>query len=243
LFLYKEVLAIDLPWLTDIERAKKPKRLPVVLSRDEVDRLIGHLVGTHALMARMLYGTGMRLMECLQLRIKDMDFDHREIILRDGKGGKDRITMLPNSLIPSLHDHLHRVRSLFETDRRKSIPGVYLPDALSGKYPNAGKEWGWQWAFPARELSIDPRSGIRRRHHTHEQALHRAIKQAARQAEIAKPATSHTLGHSFATDLIASGYDIRTVQELLGHADVATTMIYTHVLNRGGRGVMSPLDV
>jgi integron integrase len=243
LFLYKEVLAIDLPWLTDIERARKPKRLPVVLSRDEVDRLMSRLEGTHALMARMIYGTGMRLMECLRLRIKDVDFDHREIVIREGKGGKDRITMLPNTLVPPLRDHLHGVRTLFETDRRKNIPGVYLPDALSKKYPNAGWEWGWQWVFPARELSVDPRSGIRRRHHTHEQALQRAIKQAVRMAEIAKPATTHTLRHSFATHLIASGYDIRTVQELLGHADVSTTMIYTHVLNRGGRGVLSPLDV
>jgi integron integrase len=243
LFLYKEVPAIDLPWLTDIERAKKPKRLPVVLSRDEVDRLINRPEGTHAPMARMLYGTGMRLMECLRLRIKDMDFDYREIIIRDGKGGKNRITMLPNTLVQTLRDHLRGMRTLFETDRGKNIPGVYLPDALSRKYPNAGKEWGWQWVFPACELSVDPLSGIGRRHHTHEQALQRAIKQAVRMAEIAKPATTHTLRHSFATHLIASGYDIRTVQELLGHADVATTMIYTHVLNRGGRGVLSPLDV
>lgn len=242
LFLYKEILGFELPWLTSIERAKKPRRLPVVLSRDEVNRLMSRLQGTHALMARLMYGSGMRLMECVRLRIKDVDFDHHEIMIRDGKGGKDRITLLPELLIAPLHDHLQRVRTLFSDDRRKNLPGVYMPDALSKKYPNAGKEWPWQWVFPARDLSVDPRSDIRRRHHTHEQALQRAIKKAANAANIAKPVTSHCLRHSFATHLLKSGYDIRTVQELLGHADVSTTMIYTHVLNRGGRGVFSPLD-
>lgn len=243
LFLYKEVLGVELPWLTAIERAKKPRRLPVVLSRDEVNRLISRLEGTHALMSRVLYGTGMRLMECVRLRVKDVDFDHREITVRDGKGGKDRMTMLPDQLVGPLRDQLHKSRVLFSEDRRRHLPGVCLPNALEKKYPNAGKEWGWQWVFPARELSVDPRTGIRRRHHTHEQALQRAIKRAAQAAGIAKPATTHSLRHSFATHLLKAGYDIRTVQELLGHADVATTMIYTHVLNRGGRGVRSPLDV
>lgn len=243
LFLYKEVLGVELPWLAAIERAKKPKRLPVVLSRDEINRLISRLEGTHALMARVLYGTGMRLMECVRLRVKDVDFDHLEITVRNGKGGKDRMTMLPDLLVGPLRDQLRKSRTLFSEDRRKHLPGVYLPNALEKKYPNAGKEWAWQWVFPARELSVDPRTGVRRRHHTHEQALQRAIKKAAQAAGIAKPAATHSLRHSFATHLLKGGYDIRTVQELLGHADVATTMIYTHVLNRGGRGVRSPLDV
>ncbi|MGH8671876.1 MAG: integron integrase [Burkholderiales bacterium] len=242
LFLYKEVLGIDLPWMVTIERARKPKRLPVVLGHSEVQRLFSQLEGTHALMARLMYGTGLRLMECVRLRVKDVDFERSEIVVRHGKGAKDRVTMLPELLKPVLRDHLKRVRTLFESDRKQSVPGVSLPDALAKKYPGAGAEWGWQWVFPARALSVDPRSGIRRRHHTHEQALQRAIKRAVRQAGIAKPATTHSLRHSFATHLLQSGYDIRTVQELLGHSDVSTTMIYTHVLNRGGKGVVSPLD-
>ncbi len=242
LFLYKEVLGVELPWLTELERPKKPKRLPVVLGHGEVERLLSVLEGTHALMGQMLYGTGIRLMECVRLRVKDVDFERGEILVRDGKGGKDRVTMLPVSLVAPLRAHLLRVRQLWERDREAGRPGVYLPEALARKYPSAPSEWGWFWVFPARGLSVDPRTGIERRHHTHEQALQRAIKQALSVAGIAKPATTHTLRHSFATHLLQSGYDIRTVQELLGHSDVSTTMIYTHVLNRGGRGVVSPVD-
>jgi integron integrase len=242
LFLYKQVMGIDLPWLDDVVRAKKPQRLPVVLTVAEVQRLLAHLDGSHGLMARLLYGTGMRLMECVRLRVKDVNFERNEIIVRDGKGGKDRVTMLPASLAGPLREHLKRVRMLFEQDRAEDAPGVYLPDALERKYPNAGKEWGWFWVFPSRSIATDPRTGIVRRHHAHEQALQRAIKKAVSAAGIAKPASTHTLRHSFATHLLQSGYDIRTVQELLGHSDVSTTMIYTHVLNRGGRGVESPLD-
>ena len=242
LFLYREVLGVDLPWLADLDRPKKPKRTPVVLSRGEVERLLAVMEGTHALMARLLYGTGMRLMECVRLRVKDIDIERCELTIREGKGGKDRLTVLPTSLVPALQVHLARVRSLWERDQEAGRPGVYLPEALARKYPAAPKAWGWFWVFPARELSTDPRSGIERRHHTHEQALQRAIKRAVGLAGIAKPASTHTLRHSFATHLLESGYDIRTVQELLGHSDVSTTMIYTHVLNRGGRGVVSPLD-
>lgn len=242
LFLYKQVLGTDLPWLDDIVRAKKPQRLPVVLTVAEVQRLLARLEGSHGLMARMLYGTGMRLMECVRLRVKDVNFEQNEIIVRDGKGGKDRVTMLPTSLVEPLREHLKRVRVLFEQERAEDVPGVYLPDALEKKYPNAGKEWGWFWVFPSRSIVTDPRTGVVRRHHAHEQALQRAIKKAVLAANIAKPASTHTLRHSFATHLLLSGYDIRTVQELLGHSDVSTTMIYTHVLNRGGRGVQSPLD-
>ncbi len=238
LFLYKEVLRQEMPWLSEIERAQKPRRLPVVLSDREVARLLACMEGTHALMAQMMYGTGMRLMECVRLRVKDVDFDRREFIVRDGKGGKDRVTMLPEVLVSTLR----HVRTLFESDRDSGLPGVHLPEALSRKYPKAGTEWAWQWVFPSRVLSVDPRSRIRRRHHTHEQAFQRAVKRAAQEAGIAKAVTTHALRHSFATHLLRSGYDIRTVQELLGHSDVSTTMIYTHVLNRGGKGVVSPLD-
>lgn len=242
LFLYREVLGLELPWLNDLDRPKKPKRVPVVLSRAEVERLLAVLQGTHALMARLLYGTGMRLMECVRLRVKDVDFERHELTVRDGKGGKDRRTMLPLSLVVELQAHLGRVRALWEADRVAGRAGVQMPEALARKYPAAPASWGWFWAFPARSLSVDPRSGIERRHHTHEQALQRAIKQGLPGAGIAKPASTHTLRHSFATHLLESGYDIRTVQELLGHSDVSTTMIYTHVLNRGGRGVQSPAD-
>lgn len=242
LFLYREVLGVDLPWLTDLDRPKKPKRTPVVLSRGEVERLLNVMEGTHALMARLLYGTGMRLMECVRLRVKDVDFERGELTVRHGKGGKDRLTVLPASVVPALQAHLVRVRALWERDEVAGMPGVQMPEALARKYPAAPKSWSWFWVFPARELSTDPRSGIERRHHTHEQALQRAIKVAVGLAGIAKPASTHTLRHSFATHLLESGYDIRTVQELLGHSDVSTTMIYTHVLNKGGRGVVSPLD-
>lgn len=242
LFLYKDVLGIELPWLAELERPKKPKRMPTVLSRLEVERLLAAMEGTHALMARLLYGTGMRLMEAVRLRVKDVDFARGEIMVRDGKGGKDRPTVLPTSLVAPLQAHLQRVRLLWEQDCAAERGGVYLPDALARKYPSAAVSWGWFWVFPAADFSRDPRSGVERRHHTHEQALQRAIKRGLAVAGVAKPASTHTLRHSFATHLLESGYDIRTVQELLGHSDVSTTMIYTHVLNRGGRGVVSPLD-
>lgn len=242
LFLYKEVLGVELPWLDDISRPKKPKRLPVVLTVAESHKLLTQLEGTHELMARLLYGSGMRLLECVRLRVKDVDFERREILVREGKGNKDRVTMLPESLVMDLRAHLERVRGLWERDREAGREGVFMPQALEKKYPNGGKSWPWFWVFPSRSLSVDPRTGIERRHHAHEQALQRAIKRAVANAGIAKPATTHSLRHSFATHLLQSGYDIRTVQELLGHSDVSTTMIYTHVLNKGGRGVKSPLD-
>lgn len=242
LFLYRQVLELDLPWLTDLVRPKKPARMPTVLNRDEVKRLLDVMPAGQALMARLLYGTGMRLMECLRLRVKDVDFDRGEILVREGKGAKDRVTMLPRTLEGPLREQLARARALFEYDRESGLPGVYLPHALERKYPQAGATWPWFWVFPAAGLSVDPRSGIERRHHAHEKALQRAMKEAVRRAGLAKPVSVHTLRHSFATHLLDAGYDIRTVQELLGHADVSTVMIYTHVLNRGGRGVASPLD-
>ena len=242
LFLYKEVLALELPWLDNVEQAKAPKRLPVVLNRDEVQAVLSRLSGTHWLIASLLYGSGMRIMECLRLRVKDVDFKRREILIRDGKGFKDRVTMLPGSLVASLETHLAKIRTLHEADLQQGYGAVYLPNALDKKYPNAGREWGWQYVFPSAKLSTDPRSGEIRRHHVQDQSVQRAVKQAARDADLTKPATPHTFRHSFATHLLEGGYDIRTVQELLGHSDVSTTMIYTHVLNKGGRGVVSPLD-
>lgn len=242
LFLYKEVLSLKLPWLDKVTRAKARERRPVVLSHQEVSALLSHMSGVTGLMARLIYGTGMRLMECCQLRIKDVDFHQREITIRAGKGGKDRVTMLPASLIPDLQAQIASARRLHDADRAGNEPGVAMPEALARKYPGAASSWGWFWCFPADHASRDPVSGIRRRHHLFEQAVQRAIKRAVQMAGIVKPATTHTLRHSFATHLLMGGYDIRTVQELLGHSDVSTTMIYTHVLNQGGRGVISPLD-
>lgn len=242
LFLYREVLAIELPWLDNVTQAKMPQRLPVVLTVSEVKSVLSRLDGTLWLMASLLYGGGLRLMECVRLRVKDVDFEMRQVTVREGKGFKDRVTMLPESSIAPLQAHFARVRALHDEDLAAGYGAVYLPYALGKKYPNAAKEWGWQYVFPSRNLSVDPRSGETRRHHADEKSLQRAIKRATQQAGIVKPATPHTLRHSFATHLLQGGYDIRTVQELLGHKDVQTTMIYTHVLNRGGRGVQSPLD-
>lgn len=242
LFLYREVLGIELPWLDDVVAAKGGKRLPVVLTVQETLRLLDRLEGTSGLIARLLYGSGMRVMEGVRLRVKDIDFERHELIVREGKGNKDRVTMLPQSLIEPLQHHLARVKDLHERDLAEGFGDVYMPFALARKYPAAGREWHWQYVFPAAKRSVDPRDGIERRHHVSDQAVQRAVRQAARDAGLNKPVTPHTLRHSFATHLLQSGYDIRTVQELLGHKDVQTTMIYTHVLNKGGHGVRSPLD-
>ncbi len=242
LFLYREVLKIEFDAPIDSIRAKKPSRLPVVLTRAEARQVIEGMSGVYQLMAKLLYGSGLRLMECVRLRVKDIDFERREIVVRDAKGGHERVTMLSASLVAPLQEHLKRVKLLHTQDLAAGYGQVYLPYALDRKYPNANKEWGWQYVFPSDRLSPDPHSGLTRRHHVDESNLQRAVKDAVRLARLAKPASCHTFRHSFATHLLEAGYDIRTVQELLGHKDVKTTMIYTHVLNRGGLAVRSPLD-
>ncbi len=242
LFLYREVLGTELERLDRLVRARRPRKIPVVLTRDEVRSVLAHLEGRHWLMASLLYGAGLRLMECLRLRVKDLDFEYRQIVVRNGKGTKDRVTVLPGSMADPLRRHLQKLRVLHAEDAALGRPGVSMPFALARKYPRASREWAWQFVFPARNLSLNPATRELRRHHTGPQSLQRAVKKALRAAGIEQPASCHTLRHSFATHLIESGYDIRTVQELLGHNDVKTTMIYTHVLKKGGRAVRSPLD-
>jgi len=242
LFLYHEVLAKDIGYIKGVVRAKRPKRLPVVLTREEVKSILGQLQELDWIMAVLLYGAGLRLMECLRLRVKDIDFSRNEMRVRGGKGDKDRITMLPAAVKEPLCRHLEGVRKQYEADIKNGFNGVFLPYALERKYPNAAREWGWQWVFPASKLYVNPQTGKIVRHHLHESVLQKAVKGAVVKAGISKPASPHTFRHSFATHLLEDGYDIRTVQELLGHNDVSTTMVYTHVLNRGGRGVSSPAD-
>jgi integron integrase len=242
LFLYHAVLDRRLPWMQTIVRAQRPTRLPVVLSREEVAALLSQLRGPVWLMASLLYGSGLRLLECAELRVKDVSFDRGEVMVRDGKGGKDRVTPLPASMRGPLREHLGRVKVQHQADLAAGRGSVALPDALRAKYPNASREWAWQWVFPATRFYVDRATGESRRHHLHESVLQRAVKEAVRAAGIPRLATCHSLRHSFATHLLDAGYDIRTIQELLGHRDVSTTMIYTHVLNQGGRGVRSPLD-
>ena len=242
LFLYREVLNIDLPWLNDINRPAQKRRIPCVLTKDEVAGVFAHIEGPAALVTRLLYGTGMRLMEGMRLRIKDVDFERLVIIVRDAKGGKDRVVMLPRSLVAALRKQMYAARGQWEADRQSQRGGVEVPHALGVKYPKVGHTWAWFWMFPSPTLSVDPRSGVERRHHLYEDRVQRALKVAVIKAGIPKPVSVHTLRHSFATHLLQSGTDIRTVQELLGHSDVSTTMIYTHVLKVAAGGTASPLD-
>jgi integron integrase len=242
LFLYRDVLQLDLPPLAALPRARRPQRLPVVFTRAEVHALLAQLHGTYRLMAQLLYGSGLRLMECVRLRVKDLDFDRQELTVRHGKGAKDRLSMLPHILIPVLRQHLVRVHQLHTKDLAEGYGAVALPDALERKYPSAARDWRWQYVFPAAQRSCDPATGVVRRHHVLEDGLQRAVKTAIQRAGITKTGSCHTLRHSFATHLIEDGYDIRTVQELLGHTNIRTTMVYVHVLNKGGKGVRSPLD-
>lgn len=242
LFLYRNVLGVDLPWLENVTRASRPQRLPVVLTRDEVRSVLAGLQGTALLVAQLLYGSGLRVTEALRLRVKDLALERGELIVRDGKGGKDRVTVLPVAVALPLRAHLARLRGWFEEQRRRGEPGVSVPMALAAKYPGVGTQWGWQYVFPSTSLCRDPYSGRAIRHHLHEKTIQRAMRAAIRAAGITQPASPHTLRHCFATHLLEDGYDIRTVQELLGHSDVKTTMIYTHVMGKGAKGVKSPLD-
>ncbi len=243
LFLYREVLKIELKESINAIRAKKSQKLPNVLTKSEALKVLAAMDGIYSLMAKLMYGSGLRLMECLRLRVKDIDFARDQIIVRDGKGFKDRVTVLPKTIVPALEAHLEKVKMIHKNDLKDGFGSVYLPNALERKYKNAAREWGWQYVFPSKNVSKDPRSGIVRRHHMHESTIHKAVKRAARLAGISKPVSCHTFRHSFATHLLEAGYDIRTVQELMGHSDVSTTMIYTHVLNRPGVTVKSPADL
>ena len=242
LFLYKVVLKVDLPWLDNVVRSTRPRRLPVVLTQAEARSVIGNLQGVPWLVTSLLYGSGLRVLEALRLRVKDVDFPIRQLTVRDGKGGKDRVTVLPEALVAPLTVHLARVRELHGLSVAQGYGGVELPYALERKYPAAHLEWGWQYVFPAVSPSVDPRSGVRRRAHVSEESIQRAVRSAVYRAGVLKPASPHTFRHSFATHLLEAGYDIRTVQELLGHQDVSTTQIYTHVMQKGAKAVCSPLD-